>query len=220
MDKYRVTITGAMDLLMHADNIEWRDAMEAWNKDPENRKVSKAGDDRTPAWRWLGALYHDGHFVGIPSDNLMTAIREAGAKVPTGKGQATFKKASQSGILVNEVLWPLMIGGKPLAFESIEPLREESDFAVHAETAKKLGFELFVKSVRIGQAKHIRVRPRFHDWSASGTISVLDEAITPQILEKIWNIAGQYCGLCDWRPSASKAPGPWGTFTVTLKKEK
>lgn len=76
---YTVTLTGASPLLMHADNRQWAADMEAWTADPENKRSSKAGDDRTPAWRWIGYCYHDGQHVGIASDNLMTVLREGGA---------------------------------------------------------------------------------------------------------------------------------------------
>jgi len=217
MRQFAIRLTGINGIIMHFDNLEWRDAMEKWNKDPENKRNSKAGDDRTPAWRWLGCLYHDGKLIGIPSDNLMTCFREGGAKVPTGKGQGTFKKQSQSGIMVNEILWPIIVNKAVLPVRDILALRDEEDFGVHQDTAKAHGFSLFVKSVKVGQAKHIRVRPRFDTWEAEGTVSVFDDTITDDTLARIMDNAGRYCGLFDWRPSASKSPGPWGTFSASVK---
>jgi hypothetical protein len=51
MRNYEVTMTGTQPLLLHADDIEWADRMSAWKDDPANKKTSKAGDDRSPAWR-------------------------------------------------------------------------------------------------------------------------------------------------------------------------
>src|SRR5688500_18972337 len=66
-----VKIKGVTPLLMHADNIEWADSMDEWNREPGNKATSKAGDDRTPAWRWLGCLNHDSEIVTIPSEYIM-----------------------------------------------------------------------------------------------------------------------------------------------------
>ena len=216
--RFKITLTGVNDLLMHADDILWRDGMAAWLADPENKRMSKAGDDRTPAWSWLGYAYHNEKHMGIPSDNLMTALREGGAKVPTGKKGGSYKKQSQSGILVNEILWPIVTKFGPLLWADIWALRQENDFQVHMARAEELGFELFLKSAKIGMAKHVRVRPRFREWSIQGTVTVLDETITEPILSLILDHAGRYCGLGDWRPSSPKSPGQFGTFTATVER--
>jgi hypothetical protein len=217
---YAVRLVGIHDLLMHNDDISWRDDMEQWAKDPENRRASKPGDDRTPAWRWLGAIYHDGTHIGIPADNLMTCLREGGAKVPTGKGAQTHKKSTQSGLLVNEILWPLRTGGaggRLIEAPPILALRGEESFAVHEATVKEHGFELFVKGAKVERAKHIRVRPRFRHWTAEGSVTVFDETITQEVLQRILDAAGHYCGLGDWRPSSKSSPGPWGTFQADIR---
>ena len=54
-----IQLTSKMPMLMHADNIEWADSMEDWKNDPMNKAVSKAGDDRTPPYRWIGCLNYD-----------------------------------------------------------------------------------------------------------------------------------------------------------------
>lgn len=213
---YAVKLTGTMPLLMHADSVEWADKMEAWQKIPENKKNSKAGDDRTPAWRWLGYVYHDDKHLCLPSDNLMTALREGGAKVPTGKGQSTFKKQSQTGIIVDQTGWPIEGTKGLISWADIRQLMEEDDFSAHQSRASALGFDLFVKRAKVGQSKHVRVRPRFNHWTASGTVTVLDETITRNVFEHILVNAGRYCGIGDWRPSSPKSPGPWGQFRAEI----
>ena len=79
-----------------------------------------------------------------------------------------------------------------------------------------MGFSLFVKRAKIGNAKHIRVRPRFENWSCTGDITILDSQISKEILQSILDICGQYKGLGDWRPGA-KTPGPFGMFKATVK---
>jgi len=217
---YRVTLRGDSPLLLHADNLAWRAQLERWNADPENKRLSKAGDDRTPAWRWLGYVYHDGSHVGIAADNIMTTLREGGAKVPVpGKKSLTYKRQSQSGLVVNELLWPIETPKGLIPWASVAALKEEADYAAQEAAASALGFELFAKSAKVGMSKHIRVRPRFNAWAASGTITVFDDSITEQVLQSILDMAGTYCGLGDWRPSAPSKPGPWGRFHATVTKE-
>lgn len=220
MQTYLVTITGTQPLLMHADDIEWADEMDRWKNDKDNKKVSKAGDDRTPAHRWMGSLYrNEAGEVIIPTENIMRALMEGGAMVPVPGGRMgkSFKAQSQSGIMPRSLGWPLFVNGKQPDGKTIAALLKEKDFTVHKETAEKLGFSLFVKRARIGASKHVRVRPRFDSWQAQGELSVTDEQINQPVLEDILEMAGKYKGLGDWRPS-SKTPGTFGMFTATVEK--
>ena len=119
------------------------------------------GDDRTPAWTWIGYLYHDQREVVIDADNIMTILRDAGSKVPTGRRNGTYKRQTQE-IVLGDVSAPLMINSNPMA--PIFNLEEEPDFARHLERVEAMGFELLVKRVRIGTNKHVRVRPMFRKW--------------------------------------------------------
>lgn len=214
--QYKVKLTGATALLLHQDNLQWSEKIRAWRDDPANRKLCNAGDDRTPAFTWIGCLYLDGGNVVIPSDNLMTMLREGGTKCPTGK-RGTFKRQTQSGIIVDQVGWQLITKNGPISSSDIDELIKCNDFKKHEEAVKDLGFCLFVKRSKIGTGKHIRVRPRFDTWSCQGTITVLDETITDRVLGDILTHAGAFAGLGDWRPSSPKSPGPFGKFTVEIK---
>lgn len=216
---YQVEITGVRPMLMHWDNIEWSDQMDEWKLSPENKKLGKAGDDRSPAHRWIGSLYHDFEHVVIPSDNISRCLMEGGAMVPVpgGKHGKTFKSQSQSGMMIGEESWQLLVKGKPIPVKRILDLVKEDDFKKHKTVCASLGFALFVKRAKIGMAKHIRVRPRFDNWSATGTIIVHDDQITESALFDIARYGGQYKGLGDWRPGG-KTPGPHGMFTATVKQ--
>ncbi|HWB15959.1 MAG TPA: hypothetical protein VG538_06080 [Vicinamibacterales bacterium] len=217
MRSYTVTLMGKMPLLMHADNIEWADEMDAWKNDPANKKGSKAGDDRSPAFRWIGSLYHDGQHVAIPSDNLMRSFMEGAAMVPVpgGKNGKTFKSQSQSGMLIDGTHWPLMVDGQPILVAPILALKGEKQFEAHQKAVEKAGFSLHVKRAKVGQNKHVRVRPIFQAWSARGVVHVWDEQITDDVLVQIVTQAGLYKGLGDWRPGG-KTPGPFGMFTASI----
>jgi hypothetical protein len=218
MRTYSITITGKTPLLMHYDNIEWADFMDRWRSDPANKKVSKAGDDRSPAWRWLGSVYHDSQRVVMPQENLMRSIMEGGAMVPVpgGKMGKTFKAQTQSGMMSVEPCWPLLVGGREIAWADIERLKDEQDFERHKEAVRALGFGLLVKRAKIGTSKHIRVRPEFPaEWQLRGHIAVWDEQITKDALQTILDFAGRYKGLGDWRPGG-RTPGPFGTYEARV----
>lgn len=218
METVTVTIIGATPLLMHADSIEWADKMEAWKNDADNKAKSKAGDDRTPPWRWLGCLNFDSWtdgIVTIPSEYIMRSIMGGAAQVPTGKKQGTYKALSQSGLLCEQMHWPLLVNGVPIQMRDVTKCQGFKTFAENVQCSEALGFSLFMKRAKIGQSKHIRVRPRFDNWSISGNILITDEQITPTVLQKILDIAGRTKGLGDWRPGAP-TPGPFGMYKAVL----
>lgn len=223
MDQYRVTLKGLTPLLMHNDNLAFSEKIKAWQNAPENKALSSSGDDRSPAWTWIGYLYQDGRNLGCSSDNVMTMLREGGSKVLTGKGKETFKKQTQSGIILDQQQFDLQVNGKPIPIDSIRPLIGNTDFNEHLETTESLGFELLVKRAKIGKAKHVRVRPMFREWELGGTITVLDRelsGLTEANLKIILNQAGALCGLCDWRPSSPMSSGTFGKFQPHIEKIK
>jgi len=116
------------------------------------------------------------------------------------------------------MLWPLTIPNGVVPWQPILDLMTEPDYLAHEARALALGFVLFAKGVKVGQSKHIRVRPRFDAWSATGTISVLDDSITEDVLRSILEMGGMYCGLGDWRPSSPSKPGPFGRFISQIRK--
>jgi len=214
----KVVFTGVTPLIMHRGNITFQDLLKSWQKNPVNKNESVKGDDRTPAWAWIGSCYHDGQVLGIPSDNLMAVLRGGGTLVSTGKGSKSYKKQSQSGLIVMEPFWPLTTAeGKKVPWAAIEALKQEKDFEKHCIEAKKLGAELFVKRVSLNTSKPIRVRPLFEaGWKIEGTISITDDSITDAAFSDILLMAGNLCGLGDWRPGAPKSPGPYGRFDVQI----
>lgn len=219
---YQLTLTGESPLIMHKDHVSFSERVQKWCKAPENKLLSRNGDDRTPAWTWLGYLYLEEGKVGIPSDNLMTAICEAGAKVPVpGRGKETFKRYTQSGLTTDSIQMDLFYGPKyeyQLTEEDLSPLLSELDFEKHEQVVKELGFELMVKRAAIQRSKHVRVRPLFRNWRAVGTITVFDEessGLTKEVLDLIMFQCGNYVGIGDWRPS-SGASGSCGRFSAEI----
>jgi len=219
MEQYKVTLKGLTPLLMHQDNIAFNEKISAWQRAPENKEYSVSGDDRSPAWVWLGYVYHDGNVIGVPSDNLMTMIREGAAKVLTGKGKETYKKQSQAGIMIDQQQWTLYVNGAEVPIDPFQGLIGNNTFTDHLDMAEENGFELLVKRAKIGRSKHIRVRPLFREWVLDGSLTVIDHeisGITEDVLRIIMNQAGAMCGLGDWRPSSPNS-GTFGKFEPVIK---
>lgn len=211
-------LVGEMPLLMHWDNIEGGDELKEWRQDPKNKNQSVPGDDRSPAWTWHTYCYNDGQHVTMPYENVAAALLVGGAQVILKK-QKTFKELSQSGVLfLKEHLTFEYADGKRLAVAELDRMRDDS-FAEQAEACQKLGFRLFCKRAKVGQAKHVRVRPRFDSWRVRGELQVVSDDLPFDKLELIFQYAGR-AGLGDWRPSSPKRPGPYGMFRPELKRIK
>ena len=220
MDQYQITLIGLTPLLMHNDNLAFSEKVAAWRKAPENKGLLVTADDRSPAWTWIGYLYHDGKHLGVNSDNIMTMLREGGAKVLTGKGKETYKKQTQSGIMLDQQQFDLYIDGDLVNVSDIKPLIGDTNFNNHLETVELLDFELLVKRAKINRTKHIRARPMFRTWELRGSLTVLDSelsGLSQDILTTILNQAGALCGLCDWRPSSPNS-GTFGKFQSRIER--
>lgn len=214
MKRFQFTLTGFMPLLMHADNIEGSDELQEWRKQPANKGISVPGDDRSPGWTWQTYCYHDGQHIVMPSENVMVALRQAGAQMILKK-QKTFKEITQSGLLISTEACEFRSDGKQIKWPDIVAMRDRT-FSEQSAGCRSLGFDLFVKRARVGISKHVRVRPKFKTWSVSGEIMVLKPEITGEILQQLFELAGK-AGLCDWRP-AGKTPGPYGQADAVVKE--
>jgi hypothetical protein len=225
---YTVTLLGENPLLIDRDNLTFVEEVKAWQHDPGNRDKQKPGDDRSPAWAWLGKVYYEDtsplQQVSIPVGMLQACIRDAATMIrhPTGKANKTLKDVSQSGILIAEAFIPLLVPGedtwRPISYKALyERLRGEDDFRVHEGLVKEHGFQLSVLAAKPpGQrARHVRVRPLFPTWQAVCHVTVTDDVLTEPILRQIFEYAGRYKGLGNWRPSTIR-PGSYGTFQTDV----
>jgi hypothetical protein len=213
---YKFKLTGLSPLLMHWDNLEGDDRLKEWRAIPENTANSVAGDDRTPPWTWKKCVYNDGEHIAVPEDNIRACLLKAGARVSKGKKNLTFKSDTQSGLMFLQPFLRFECDDKQIKIADVEAINAET-FVGHCDAVRALGFKLFVKRAKIGASKHVRVRPLFVVWSVIGEIVVIEASITTAVLKTILEQAGRYVGLCDWRPSAPKSPGPFGRFEAELE---
>lgn len=211
----RFTLKGITPLLMHADDVEAASTLDEWRKAPGNKNVSVAGDDRSPAWTWQTYLYrNEDGMVAMPADNVMVALRQAGAKMILKK-QTTFKAITQTGLLMTDETLEFTNGGKQISAAEFVEARDEK-FTDQKKAVEKAGFELLIKRARLGTAKHVRVRPMFRSWAVSGVIQIMAPEITLDSLVMLFDLAGDV-GLCDWRPGC-KTPGRFGMFEASVTK--
>jgi hypothetical protein len=210
-------MTGISPYLMHGDSLDFADYLQRWRKDPTNKNLSVPGDDRAPAWSWHGALYNDGKTVCVPSANVMSALKSAGAQL-IASGRRTFKQVSQSGMYFAEEYLAFEYGTpfRALAIEDINAMRD-LPFHEQADACKALGFRLFVKrAIPQGKSRHVRVRPRFDTWRITGILTVTATELTHEVVSRLFDLAGNG-GLGNWRPTC-KSPGPFGRFTAECTK--
>jgi hypothetical protein len=211
----KFVLKGITPLLMHADYVEAATTLDEWRKSPSHKNSSVPGDDRSPGWTWQTYLYrNDENCVTMPADNVMVALRQAGAKMIL-KRQTTFKAITQSGLLMTEEHLDFTNGGSAVALADFVSNRDEK-FADQKKRAEKAGFELFIKRANIGTKKHVRVRPIFRAWQVTGIIKILAPDISFDNLQMLFDLAGDV-GLCDWRPGC-KTPGRYGMFEATVSK--
>lgn len=217
MRSYQVNLEGVTPLLMHRDNLEFKAIVERWQRDPANRDKSVPGDDRSPAWNWIGSLYHDGKRVALPTDCVMASCMGAGAEVKAPRGKKSLKAQTQSGMAFVEPFLTFTVnGGTPVAMSDLKTLHQDENFDQHMLKARDLGFALDIRRARIGTSKHVRVRPVFEQWHAVGTLNVWDDTLTEDTLTTVFYLAGDKYGLLEWRPSGRR-PGPYGRYRATIK---
>jgi hypothetical protein len=207
--EYEFTLKGTSPFLMHRDDIEAGDDLKAWREDPKNSSVSVRGDDRSPAWTWQTYLYHNDETLVLPSENMMACLRKAGDRIIL-KNRKTYRELTQSGLLIAQQDLQFRCEDRLVPYASIHAMHD-LPFKEQADRVRDMGFSLFLK-----RSKNVRVRARFEDWSVTGVIESIDAALTAAIVDQLFDIAGRYIGLGDWRPSA-KTPGPYGMFTSQVR---
>jgi hypothetical protein len=214
--RYKFELTGTSPLIMHANNIEARDAVEAERK---KMRGGKAGDDRSPpsTWKTYLDVSDETENICIPFENLLAMLLQAGVKVKI-RGKETLKSHSQF-LQFDRPDFELLVNGAPISRSVIDAI--DGEFTEHANAARAAGFRLMVKPVTIGTSKHIRVRPVFSNWSLVGDFEVDaddGEILTLSALQDLWSTGGRRAGLGDWRPGAPKRPGQYGRFTAQVTR--
>lgn len=184
MAMLKVKITGIRPLLMNADTLS--DPLHPKTKAHKlltaKRKKTDENHEEIARSSWEACMYHDeklGPFM--PGNNFEATLINAAKLSKLG---TTFKRAVE----VLEFKCPLEYSG-PRDFDGLW----------------NKGF-VDGRSVKQQQAKIIRYRPRFEEWSFTCTIKYNSDTVDRGTLLKVIEDAGEQIGICDYRPK-------YGRFT-------
>ena len=217
--QFTALLTAKTPLLLHQDNLDWQDKVKGWiekqnRSGVKSKKASVKGDDRSPAFTWLGCLYLDNGQLTIPSEVIQKCFIQAASKI-IKKGNTSYKGDLASSLFLHSTAFPLLVKGKPIADKFLKKLEEEEDYKVHCKAAIDNGFSLYARRAGVNGSKHVRVRPKFLDWSIQISGSLDSEEIDQSLFERICDVAGHRVGIGDWRPSVG-APGQHGMFDAKV----
>lgn len=178
--KLNFRIAGTAPLIMH--NGQMADPANKWSQAVKaisgKRKKTEADYKEMARLEWMGALYLQDGQPCIPGYVLEATL--------TGKGGAARKqkmgKQAAAGLYVTKNF--------PLVYEGS---REPKELWLDEKFR-------FVVPVKVGQARIMRTRPIFLEWSAEVEIE-FDPRLVNEDDVVLWvDIAGYEVGLMDWRP--------------------
>lgn len=172
-------ITGVAPLLMH--NAQLADPLNRFTRaikeiTAKGRKKTDTDLENLSKLEFMGGLYLDekGH-PAIPGECIEGMIRDGARKSRKGKD-------AQCGI-ISDGVWALSYDGP--------------------KDAEKLWLDERFRDYRgcgVNNSRVMRMRPKFPVWSLSFDISFQPEVANRSDIEKWLSDAGQFVGLCDFRP--------------------
>ena len=179
-EKLRFEIRGISPLIMHNGRLaDPNDSYSRAIKEISSKRAKTEADyEEMARLEWMGALYLEHGEPCIPGYVLEAAL--------IGRGGAARKqkmgKQAAAGLYVT-ANFPLEYDGprNPKDLWLLEDFR-------------------FRTTVRVLQARIMRMRPIFSDWGAIVTIEV-EPDLVDVVAANLWmSIAGRESGLMDWRP--------------------
>jgi hypothetical protein len=176
----KAKLTGISPLLMHSGQLV--DPMNRFTK--ALKQATKASNRKTEEGiaeirklEWFGGLYQDENGkIGIPAD-LILAVALGGAKKSKQGGEA------KAGVYESQPFFPLEYNGP----KDAKKLYENNNFVDY-------------RGARVGQARVMRCRPIFKDWSVTIELLVDTDVMDRDSLITALKKAGSLVGLGDWRP--------------------
>lgn len=190
MQTVTLKLIGAAPLLLHSDRGANPIAPETVAHKALTSKRKKTEEDHIAIARSEYMLgFYPGNEVAMPTTNIKSALVE-GAKLH--KLGAAFNRC-------------VMINADKVALKHKGPATKDEMW----NTPECVD----CRSVKVGQARLMRYRPRLNDWSLQVEV-IIDERMVElaQVVAAAEN-AGRYIGLGDYRPAKG---GPFGRFTVEV----
>ena len=188
---HEFTLKGTRPLIMH--NGRLANPMDPFAKmlKAAATKRGKGDEDYVNISRieFAGGLYWDSKLGPyIPTDSLQAMLVEGARKHKLGKQFEALVQVVPPNDDVEEA------DGYPL--EYVGPRDVEGLFNHEGQRF------VYIKMVRVGQAKVPRTRPRFLTWSITFKVEIDDAAGGPTVeqVRQALEDAGHVVGFCDWRP--------------------
>ena len=191
--KVRITCTGTRPLLMH--NVRLASPLDPYVKKLKqlNAKLKKTDDDYAEISRWefQGGLYYE-ELIGpyLPAEMLLACLVAGARQIKAGQ-------KVERGVVVVEPILPLIYDGP----RDIEGLWGGGDSPF-----------IDRRLVTVPPKKKVdRTRPIFRDWKIEADLLVDTEAINKAEFVEVAKLAGQLCGLGDYRRL-------YGRFSADLRE--
>ena len=180
-------LTGAAPLLVHSAQLA--DPLSPFAQKmktiSQKRRKTTADHEKLAELEWYGSLWVANGQLCIPAEVIEAAAMNAARTKGLGKAVAAGLYCGASAVLQHQ------------GPSAIDDLWKDEIFRFRAP-------------VRVKQARVMRTRPIFREWSAEVELhfspELLDEA---QVIELL-RVAGRQFGLGDWRPR-------FGRFEVSLE---
>lgn len=189
MESVTVELSGVGAMLTHNERLASKLDPIARQMSAISGKRTKSDEDHAEMARieFLGGLYlTDGNRVGVPAWNVFRAVQD-GAK---------FHKLGKQ---VERAVLP--VGADVVEVQHSGPGTAEAMWSAGCFDQR---------SVKVGQSKVTRTRPRFEGWSVSVPFLIDVELLDLDDFERAATLAGQLVGIGDYRPR-------FGRFSVVVK---
>lgn len=195
MDLLKVRILGLTALVVHAfgSKMEKMEAAQAG----KGARRSKAPKDKVAEYNDARYRLPDGR-DGVPAVSFKRAMEQAAADDDT-----VTKSALKWQVFVN------------LGEELLPILNPETDRFYQGKVGTKDAPRLYSTMARVGPMKvaDVRHRPAYDKWAVDVTITYRADRYTREALCNLLLKAG-FVGVMEERPSAPKASGQHGMFTI------
>lgn len=177
--KVRITLRGTAPLLLH--NIRLADPLNPYARAMKqiSSKRLKTEDDYLELGHaeFVGGMYHDPELGPyLPGQNIERSIQDGG-KITRSKPKV------QRGLFITDDIVPLLYDGP----REVEALWKDENYRS-------------VLSVKVAQARVMRTRPLFREWSLEAEAMLDPSLLDISELRTIANTAGSMTGLGDYRP--------------------
>lgn len=170
-------LRSSQPLMQH--NGQLADPLNKWSKlikeISSKRKKTDADFEEMARLEFMGGLYMSKDGPVVPIDGLNAMIIAAAKKHREGE-------FAKTGVFCDD------------------HARLEYDGPRDADALWKAGTFRDTRAVRVGQARVMRTRPIFDEWSAVVTFTVDDEVVNPVRVDAWMGVAGKIIGVLEYRP--------------------